>query len=96
MGLCGLAEAFIRLGNRNNTLGSVTDDKRASVCELGMTLFPNGQLGKLSLNPEQDAAMGVSRPESNLVSAESRSSLGVSGTENSTGPNRLIHVQSCL
>ena len=31
-----------------------------------------------------------------LVSAESRSSLGVSGTENSTYPNRLIQVQSCL
>jgi hypothetical protein len=54
------------------------------------------RLGKLSLNPEHDPAMGVSRPESNLVSAESRSSLGVSGTENSTDPNRLIQVQSCL
>jgi hypothetical protein len=82
----------------NNLLaGVLLPRKRDSVYELGMKSFPNGRrLGKLSLNPEHDAAMGVIRPETDLVPTESRSSLGVSGTENSTDPNRLIQVQSCL
>jgi len=48
------------------------------------------------LRPDGDATMGVSRPENDLVPAESRSSFGALGTEKLTHLNCLIGVQPCL
>jgi hypothetical protein len=60
------------LKHLSGTSGRISIVKRASVYELGMKSFPSGRrLGKLSLNPEHDAAMSVRRPENDLVSGGS-------------------------